>query len=113
MTDTVPSDAVGRRIICNGEYGIVRYVGIVPPTPGLWLGIEWDNPQRGKHDGTHEGTKYFTCRDHASLAAGGRLSLYNQRCAPATWGPRWWPIEVIRACLYALRLQGPSATCMS
>ncbi|NXD79779.1 TBCE protein, partial [Halcyon senegalensis] len=29
---------------------------------GIWLGVEWDDPQRGKHDGTYEGTRYFTCR---------------------------------------------------
>ncbi|NXI54241.1 TBCE protein, partial [Chloroceryle aenea] len=29
---------------------------------GIWLGVEWDDPQRGKHDGTYEGTQYFKCR---------------------------------------------------
>ncbi|XP_030627219.1 tubulin-specific chaperone E [Chanos chanos] len=58
----VPEDTLGRRIVCDGERGTVRYVGTVPPTAGLWLGIEWDNPERGKHDGTHEGVCYFTCR---------------------------------------------------
>uniref|UniRef100_A0ABI7Z5H2 Tubulin-specific chaperone E n=1 Tax=Felis catus TaxID=9685 RepID=A0ABI7Z5H2_FELCA len=29
---------------------------------GLWLGVEWDNPARGKHDGSHEGIVYFKCR---------------------------------------------------
>uniref|UniRef100_A0A8C8XQ06 Tubulin-specific chaperone E n=2 Tax=Panthera TaxID=9688 RepID=A0A8C8XQ06_PANLE len=28
----------------------------------LWLGVEWDNPARGKHDGSHEGIVYFKCR---------------------------------------------------
>ncbi|CDQ89565.1 unnamed protein product [Oncorhynchus mykiss] len=35
------------------------------PSPlclGLWLGVEWDNPDRGKHNGSHEGVHYFTCR---------------------------------------------------
>lgn len=26
---------------------------------GVWLGVEWDDPDRGKHDGTHEGHTYF------------------------------------------------------
>ncbi|KAH7107600.1 RNI-like protein, partial [Auriculariales sp. MPI-PUGE-AT-0066] len=26
-----------------------------------WLGVEWDDPQRGKHDGTKDGIQYFTC----------------------------------------------------
>ncbi|GLD71275.1 tubulin-specific chaperone E isoform X1 [Lates japonicus] len=58
----VPEDAVGRRVSCGGERATVRYVGPVPPTAGLWLGVEWDNPDRGKHDGSHEGVQYFTCR---------------------------------------------------
>ncbi|XP_077145250.1 tubulin-specific chaperone E isoform X1 [Ranitomeya variabilis] len=62
MTEVIHSDPIGRRIICDGEYATVQFVGLVPPTPGMWLGVEWDNPLRGKHDGSHEGTRYFTCR---------------------------------------------------
>ncbi|XP_061480528.1 tubulin-specific chaperone E [Rhineura floridana] len=62
MASTIPLDAVGQRIFCNGEYGTVLYVGSVPPTTGLWLGVEWDNHQRGKHNGSHEGIQYFKCR---------------------------------------------------
>ncbi|XP_008303746.1 tubulin-specific chaperone E [Stegastes partitus] len=58
----VPEDAVGRRVSCGEERATVRYVGPVPPTTGLWLGVEWDNPERGKHNGSHEGVSYFTCR---------------------------------------------------
>uniref|UniRef100_F6Z6T8 Tubulin-specific chaperone E n=1 Tax=Ornithorhynchus anatinus TaxID=9258 RepID=F6Z6T8_ORNAN len=63
MSDPLPPDAVGRRIDVSGELATVRYVGSVPPTAGVWLGVEWDNPQRGKHDGGHEGTVYFKCRN--------------------------------------------------
>ncbi|XP_069810559.1 tubulin-specific chaperone E isoform X2 [Dendropsophus ebraccatus] len=61
MTGVLPSDPINRRIICDGEFARVLYVGMVPPTPGIWLGVEWDNPLRGKHNGCHEGTRYFTC----------------------------------------------------
>ncbi|XP_039387422.1 tubulin-specific chaperone E isoform X1 [Mauremys reevesii] len=61
MTSSVPSDVLGRRILCDTEYATVRYAGSVPPTTGLWLGVEWDNPQRGKHNGSHEGVQYFKC----------------------------------------------------
>ncbi|XP_054460058.1 tubulin-specific chaperone E [Anoplopoma fimbria] len=54
--------SAGRRVSCDGERATVRYVGPVPPTAGLWLGVEWDNPERGKHNGTHGGVQYFTCR---------------------------------------------------
>ncbi|XP_062244659.1 tubulin-specific chaperone E isoform X2 [Platichthys flesus] len=59
----VPDDAVGRRVFCGAARATVRYVGPVPPTEGLWLGVEWDEPSRGKHDGSHDGVHYFTCRD--------------------------------------------------
>ncbi|XP_075002574.1 tubulin-specific chaperone E isoform X2 [Calonectris borealis] len=62
MTAWAPSDALGRRVLCGTQYATVRYVGSVPPTAGIWLGVEWDDPQRGKHDGTYEGTQYFKCR---------------------------------------------------
>ncbi|XP_074118552.1 tubulin-specific chaperone E isoform X3 [Sminthopsis crassicaudata] len=62
MSDSVPSDVIGRRIDVNGELGTVRYFGNVPPVKGPWIGVEWDNPLRGKHDGSHEGTIYFKCR---------------------------------------------------
>ncbi|XP_029449707.1 tubulin-specific chaperone E isoform X2 [Rhinatrema bivittatum] len=61
MTQTIPDDAEGRRIICEGAYATVRYVGYVPPTPEIWLGVEWDNPERGKHNGCHKGIQYFAC----------------------------------------------------
>nr|XP_058944024.1 tubulin-specific chaperone E-like [Pocillopora verrucosa] len=55
-------EVIGKRVICEGFRGVIKYVGEVPPTSGEWYGIEWDDPDRGKHDGTHEGVKYFECR---------------------------------------------------
>ncbi|XP_042542157.1 tubulin-specific chaperone E isoform X3 [Dipodomys spectabilis] len=62
MSDTLMSGVIGRRVEVNGERATVRFSGVVPPVAGLWLGVEWDNPERGKHDGSHEGTVYFKCR---------------------------------------------------
>ncbi|XP_010620278.1 tubulin-specific chaperone E isoform X2 [Fukomys damarensis] len=62
MSDTLPSDVIGRRVEVNGEYATVCFSGPIPSVAGLWLGVEWDNPERGKHDGSHEGTEYFKCR---------------------------------------------------
>ncbi|XP_058692287.1 geranylgeranyl pyrophosphate synthase isoform X8 [Poecile atricapillus] len=61
MAAGVPPDALGRRVACGTDYGTVRYVGSVSRTAGIWLGVEWDDPQRGKHDGSYEGIQYFTC----------------------------------------------------
>ncbi|XP_032098187.1 tubulin-specific chaperone E isoform X2 [Sapajus apella] len=62
MSDTLTLDVIGRRVEVNGEHATVRFAGVVPPVAGPWLGVEWDNPERGKHDGSHEGTVYFKCR---------------------------------------------------
>lgn len=39
----------------------VRYIGPVEGTSGEWLGVEWDEPTKGKHSGEHGGKKYFDC----------------------------------------------------
>lgn len=53
---------VGKRISLGSHRGTIRYVGPVPPSSGEWLGVEWDDSSRGKHDGTSGGTRYFTVR---------------------------------------------------
>ncbi|XP_047109126.1 tubulin-specific chaperone E [Schistocerca piceifrons] len=53
---------LGQRIECSGSYGTVKYIGEVPPTKGIWLGIDWDEPHRGKHDGMYNDVRYFKAR---------------------------------------------------
>ncbi|KAL7283642.1 hypothetical protein ACG7TL_003078 [Trametes sanguinea] len=53
--------AIGTRLCHSGHLGTIRYVGPVESTPGVWLGVEWDDPNRGKHDGVKDGKRYFTC----------------------------------------------------
>ncbi|KAG6877738.1 hypothetical protein C0993_004555 [Termitomyces sp. T159_Od127] len=50
------------RISLAGYLGTVRYTGPVEGTSGTWLGVEWDDHARGKHDGVKDGRRYFTCR---------------------------------------------------
>lgn len=50
---------VGLRV-CIGAYtGIARYVGPIPGTDSLWVGIQWEDSSRGKHDGIYNGIRYF------------------------------------------------------
>jgi dynactin complex subunit len=53
---------IGRRFNLAGYLGTVNFVGSVDNTSGIWLGVEWDDPSRGKHDGVKDGKRYFTCR---------------------------------------------------
>ncbi|TFK30063.1 outer arm dynein light chain 1 [Coprinopsis marcescibilis] len=58
-----PPIPLGTRILHNGQTGTVKYVGPVDGTTGIWLGIDWDDPERGKHDGSKDNKRYFTARN--------------------------------------------------
>ena len=60
-TMTVGPPKIGTRICLSGHIGTIKFVGSVHGTAGTWLGIEWDDPQRGKHDGAKDGVQYFAC----------------------------------------------------
>ncbi|KAL6690385.1 hypothetical protein J3F84DRAFT_389169 [Trichoderma pleuroticola] len=60
---------IGQRISYDGAACTVRFVGGVAGTTGSWLGVEWDDAARGKHDGSHKGTRYFTCKSKSPTAA--------------------------------------------
>ena len=61
---------LGRRAVAT-----VRYVGPVDGQAGTWVGLEYDEPGRGKHDGSHAGRRYFSCSPGAGPAAGSLVRL--------------------------------------
>jgi hypothetical protein len=56
----------GDRVLVLGDKATVRYVGSVAGQEGMWIGLEWDNASRGKHDGSTGGTRYFQTRSPAA-----------------------------------------------
>lgn len=61
--DTPNSDiSVGSRLSYNGNTCTIRFIGKIPPWDVTAYGVEWDNPEKGKHSGTLDGTKYFKCK---------------------------------------------------
>lgn len=58
---------IGQRLSLKSQTCTVRFIGAVKDKQGQWLGVEWDDASRGKHDGTHEGISYFTCMCHAQI----------------------------------------------
>uniref|UniRef100_A0A8D0KW61 Tubulin-specific chaperone E n=1 Tax=Strix occidentalis caurina TaxID=311401 RepID=A0A8D0KW61_STROC len=56
----------------------------------IWLGVEWDDPQRGKHDGTYEGTQYFKCSQLNQL-----VDISVRECAVSHAGQKE---EISRTC---------------
>lgn len=60
---------IGQRRSYTGALCTVRYVGPLSNTKGEWLGVEWDDASRGKHNGQHEGQQVFQCVSSAPTAA--------------------------------------------
>lgn len=53
---------IGRRVAHGNELGTIRYLGVlqhedpkVKDKTELWVGIEWDSMEKGKHNGTVKG----------------------------------------------------------
>ena len=42
----------------NGFMGLVLYTGPLPKKKGDFIGVVWDDPERGKNDGTMDGHRY-------------------------------------------------------
>ena len=83
----------GRRLSFSGALCTVRYVGPVEGTKGDWLGVEWDDPSRGKHDGSHSGVIYFECR------YGPEPFLnYNSMNSFVTRRLKEWSASFVRGC---------------
>ncbi|KAL0860107.1 hypothetical protein ABMA27_010417 [Loxostege sticticalis] len=50
---------IGSRVKSNDDFGTVKYIGEVQGYKGVWYGVEWDDPARGKHDGSVDDVQYF------------------------------------------------------
>eukprot|EP00850_Spirogloea_muscicola_P017736 SM000155S01665 [mRNA] locus=s155:220096:224917:+ [translate_table: standard] len=55
----------------------VRYVGPVAGQAGDWLGVDWDDPSRGRHSGDAGGVSYFA----AATPGGASFVRPSQACA--------------------------------
>ena len=62
MTDPLADFNLGDRVLVWGgqRSGTLRYKGKVDFSPGIWAGVELDQPE-GDHDGMQDGTRYFSC----------------------------------------------------
>jgi dynactin complex subunit len=61
-TETMPAvEEIGCRVQVLKDRATIRYIGNVRGQEGTWVGLEWDDASRGKHDGTTGGVQYFEC----------------------------------------------------
>ncbi len=72
---------LNRRVELNDYCGTIKYIGSLKhkkePEAELWLGIEWDDERRGKHNGTIENFKYFETKDQKNSGSLIKISKVN------------------------------------
>ncbi|GAB4818591.1 hypothetical protein N2152v2_005637 [Parachlorella kessleri] len=78
MTVSLPHEVrQGARCLVGGRFkATVQYLGPIDGQAGDWVGLEWDDASRGKHDGSHGGRRYFSCRDGAQAGSFVRLPKF-------------------------------------
>ncbi|KAI9347592.1 CAP Gly-rich domain-containing protein [Obelidium mucronatum] len=54
------------RVRADGRLATVRHIGETKFAPGIWAGLELDQPV-GKHNGTVQGVKYFSCDNNKGV----------------------------------------------
>ncbi|SMR45560.1 unnamed protein product [Zymoseptoria tritici ST99CH_3D1] len=84
-----PPYHIGQRLSLKGQLCTIRYIGPVSDKAGEWVGVEWDDTTRGKHNGTHQGVNYFECRS-SSPTAGSFLRPKQQ------WDPSRTFLQALR-----------------
>jgi len=68
---------IGDRVLVAGQkVGIIRFMGETQFAPGVWVGVELDEPH-GKNDGSVSGVRYFECRMNYGIFA---QQMKIQRC---------------------------------
>ncbi|RDD37809.1 Tubulin-specific chaperone E [Trichoplax sp. H2] len=55
------SAQIGQRLEYDGYYAVIKFIGEIEASKGIWYGVEWDDAERGKHSGNHKGVQYFQC----------------------------------------------------
>ncbi|XP_059659317.1 tubulin-folding cofactor E [Cornus florida] len=62
---------IGQRVHSAGDcrrIGTVKYVGVVEGYSGEWVGVDWDNEDEGKHDGSINEVRYFQAKSAKSAS---------------------------------------------
>eukprot|EP00730_Choanoeca_flexa_P008286 TRINITY_DN12472_c0_g3_i7.p1 TRINITY_DN12472_c0_g3~~TRINITY_DN12472_c0_g3_i7.p1 ORF type:complete len:497 (+),score=116.34 TRINITY_DN12472_c0_g3_i7:85-1575(+) len=59
---------MGRRVKVGSHVGTIRFFGTVAET-GEWYGVEWDDPTRGKHNGTYKEQRIFETKSDLPTCA--------------------------------------------
>ena len=72
-----PLPEVNDRVQVSRDRATIRYIGPVVGQDGTWIGLEWDDAARGKHNGTTGGHQYFTCTSGSNSGSFVRMEKVN------------------------------------
>ena len=73
---------IGSKIELNDQTATIKYVGPLMHKKevnknDIWIGVEWDDKTRGKHNGTVEGYEYFKTNNNLNSGSLIRISKPN------------------------------------
>jgi hypothetical protein len=69
----------GARVVLGAKHkATVLYVGPIEGQSGTWVGIEYDEAGKGKHDGSHGGKRYFSCLHDSTAGSFVRLNKFME-----------------------------------
>ena len=73
---------IGKKIELNEQTAIIKYIGPLMHKKDvnkndIWIGVEWDDKTRGKHNGTVEGYEYFKTNNNLNSGYLIRLNKIN------------------------------------
>ena len=86
------ADVVGQRVVVEEHKATIAFTGHVGDTQGEWYGVLWDDPTRGKHNGTHEGVRYFRC-EYVPPPLPPLHPLRKGLCSSWAWSNSWWCVD--------------------
>lgn len=87
IVDEVTAKDIGKKVRVADKEGILRFVGNVHFTTGIWCGVELASAV-GKNDGTVRGVRYFTCPASCGLMAPlSKVSPIDEIAEDAASGP--------------------------
>nr|XP_026690408.1 CAP-Gly domain-containing linker protein 4-like [Ciona intestinalis] len=82
-----PEFSVGDRVsVAKSKTGTVRFIGKTQFASGTWCGIELDDGNTGKSDGSIDGVRYFKCPESKGIFALPSM-LTNLDLTPTESGP--------------------------
>ncbi|KAK9831076.1 hypothetical protein WJX74_002445 [Apatococcus lobatus] len=70
---------VGDRAELEGCRVTVRFSGSLSGKEGHWVGVEWDDVLKGKHEGKLEGQQYFSCSRPGPCGSFIKLESFQKR----------------------------------